>query len=140
VIETWQYVALVGIVVATIAVLSYRGRGMAARESAFLSALETSAATVLAAHRFVLTSKPKPRYGGQYWHFARAPRAIRLYWDFRDRQITVERREGEPPTLARKEIARFSIPVNPPPERYQRALDEVLEAIDDAVKADERVT
>lgn len=135
-IETWQYVALIGIVAAVVAVLSYRGRGMADRENAFLSELETTVTNVLAAHQFVLTHEPTRRTVGNYWQFDRASRAVRVYYDVRDQQIIVELREGQRPSLIHKSIATFSLPVGAPPEQYQRVLNGVLEAINNALQDD----
>jgi len=118
-----------------VVVVRYWDRRAAVRDDAFFVTLETLATTALAAKQFVLASKeyqPKS-FGHRFWRFERSPRTIRVYWEGRDREIVVEARDDDSPTPVRERIVIVGPWLGSPPERYQRALDEVLEALQTTV-------
>jgi hypothetical protein len=145
VIETWQYVALGIIVAAFVTVVRYNDKRAADRDDAFFSALESTVADALAIHHFVLASKEyrSESFGHRFWSYEHPPRStgreVRMFWDGRDREIVVEVRDHDSPTPVRRRIVISGPSPGDRPERYQRALDEVLEAVDVSVKTDGRV-
>lgn len=137
-IETWQYVTLGAVIAIFIAIGRYKERQASARDDAFFATLEVTVANALAAQEFVLTSKEylAKSFGHRRWNFECPPRTIRIFWDGRDREFGVELRDDESTTPVRKRI-RVSGPwPSDPPERYQRVLDDVLDALDVAVQRD----
>jgi len=125
-----------------LAVLLYRGRQDAAREGAFFTVLETTVTEALVRQQFALTSKEyRPKsFGYRFWCYERARGVVRMFWNGRDGEIVVEGRDHDSTTPVHRRIVISGPLPGDPPKRYQRALGEVLEAIDAAVKTDERVT
>jgi hypothetical protein len=138
VIATWQYVAIGALVVVVLTVLQYRSRHTEVRDDAFFRTLEATVGRALAAQHFVLTRKvhmPKS-FGHRYWYFERSLRAVQVFWDGKERQISAELQERESQTPVRKQIASFGIALGSPPDDYGRVLDGLVEAIDAAVRTD----
>jgi hypothetical protein len=137
-IETWQYVALGGVLAIFVAIGLYEARRASVRDDAFFATLEATAASVLVAQQFVLTNKAHTpeSFGNRFWYFERPPRTIRVFWDGRDREFAVEVRDRGAATPVRKR----SLVSGPAPrasqESYRRVLDDLLEALDSAVHAD----
>lgn len=137
-IETWQYFVLGGLLVVFVAIARRHDKGASAVDDAFFARLEATVTTTLAARQFVLTRKGylPASFGHRFWYFSCTSRTIRVMWDGRDREIAVELRDEESTTPVRQRTLITGPEWGGSPERYQRALDEVLEAVDAALRVE----
>ena len=137
-IATWQYVALGGIVAAILAVLQYKTWRTEVGDSILFPRLEAAIASALAAEHFVLTSKThsSKSFGNRTWDFERPPKAIRVYWDGKEREIIVDMQEATSPQPVRRRIAATGVGTGNPSDRYQHVVTELVEAIIAALRTE----
>jgi hypothetical protein len=137
-IATWQYVALGVIVTVVLAVLQYKTWRTGVGDSVLFPRLEAVLTGALAGEQFVLASKTHTpnSFGHRSWHFARPPTVIDVYWDGRERDIVVEMRETASPNAVRRRITAIGIGMGNPPDRYQHALNGLVEATIAALRSE----
>ena len=137
-IATWQYLALIGIVIAVMAILQYGTWRTRRSDSVFFPRLEAEIANALAPEHFVLTSKTHTpnSFGHRSWRFERRPAAIHVYWDGKEREISAQLQEAASLKLVPRRLVAIGIGTGNSSERRQHALNALVEAIIAALRTE----